>query len=280
MSDSSTVVITGAGSGLGRALALRYAREGWAVAVLDLSVDTAEATAQAVREAGGRAMAAAADVRDEDSLAAAAERAAAELGPIGAWVNNAGIASAGTVEDAPIAQWQGVLDINLLGVVRGARVAIPHLRAAGGGHIANVASFAGIANPPAMASYNVAKAGVISLSETLRAELADDGIHVLVACPSFFQTNLVQSSRSVAGDSDMTDAAPQMSVITQRLMERSAFTAEDVADAILGAADAGRFLVIMPPDRTRWLAKRASPELFFRMVLKSTRSFLRKPAPH
>lgn len=272
-----SVAITGAGSGLGRALALEYARRGWAVAVLDLDADGAETTAQAVRESGVEALALSADVRDEASLAAAADRAADALGGIHAWVNNAGVAASGTVEQTPMAQWQHVLDIDLLGVVRGARIAIPHLKRTGGGHIANVASFAGIACPPALAAYNVAKAGVIALSETLRAELADDGVHVVVACPSFFRTNLIESSRAMAGD-DVPDAAPHMQTVTQKLMDRSDFTAEDVARAMFDAAERGRFLVVMPADRGRWLTKRFAPEFFFRMVRKATRPFL-QPQP-
>lgn len=271
------VVITGAGSGLGRALAQQYARQGWSVAAVDIDRDAAEATAQAVLDARGDAMAAAADVRDLDALERVASTVADRFGHIDGWINNAGIAASGTVDDTGLDQWQTVLDIDLLGVVRGSKAAIPWLRRSGGGHIANVASFAGIANPPGMGSYNVAKAGVIALSETLRAELADDQIHVLVACPSFFKTNLVASSRRVAHE-----AAPEepttMEKITQKLMERSKFSAEDVASAIYHAAEREQFMVIMRPDLSRWLAKRASPEFFYRMVRKATRGFI-QPRP-
>lgn len=277
MSNQKAVVITGAGSGLGRALALHYARRGWSVAALDIDRAAAEATAQAVMAEGGDALAEAVDVRDAQAMESAAGAAAERFGQINAWVNNAGIAASGTVDEAPMPQWQAVLDIDLLGVVRGARAAIPWLRRAGGGHIANVASFAGIANPPGMASYNVAKAGVIALSETLRAELAEDDIHVLVACPSFFQTNLLATSRSVAGE-DAPEKPLPMEKITEKLMARSSFTADDVAAAMYRAAERGQFLVIMRPDLPRWALKRASPELFFRMVRRATRAFI-QPRP-
>lgn len=277
MSKQKAVVITGAGSGLGRALALHYARQGWSVGALDIDRASAQATAQAVMAEGGDAMAEAVDVRDAQAMDAAAANAAERFGGINAWVNNAGIAASGTVADAPMSQWQAVLDIDLLGVVRGARAAIPWLREAGGGHIANVASFAGIANPPGMASYNVAKAGVIALSETLRAELAEDDIHVLVACPSFFQTNLLATSRNVAGD-EAPERPQAMEKITKKLMERSSFTADDVAAAMYRAAERGQFLVVMRPDLPRWAVKRASPELFFKMVRRATRAFI-QPRP-
>jgi NAD(P)-dependent dehydrogenase (short-subunit alcohol dehydrogenase family) len=277
MSKQKAVVITGAGSGLGRALALHYARRGWSVAALDIDRAAAEATAQAVMAEGGDALAEVVDVREAQAMESAAAAAAERFGQINAWVNNAGIAASGTVAEAPMPQWQAVLDIDLLGVVRGARAAIPWLRRAGGGHIANVASFAGIANPPGMASYNVAKAGVIALSETLRAELAEDDIHVLVACPSFFQTNLLATSRSVAEDAAPAKPLP-MEKITEKLMARSSFTADDVAAAMYRAAERGQFLVIMRPDLPRWALKRASPELFFRMVRRATRAFI-QPRP-
>ncbi|MCR9090255.1 SDR family NAD(P)-dependent oxidoreductase [Algiphilus sp.] len=273
VAHTRAVVITGAGSGLGRALAEQYARRGWSVAAVDIDRDAAEATAQAVLDARGDAIAAEADVRDLHALEMVASTVADRFGHIDAWINNAGVAASGTVDATDLDQWQAVLDIDLLGVVRGSKAAIPWLRRSGGGHIVNVASFAGIANPPGMGSYNVAKAGVISLSETLRAELADDHIHLVVACPSFFKTNLVASSRRVAGE-----AAPEqpttMEKITEKLMERSKFSAEDVAAAIYRAAEREEFMVIMRPDRSRWLAKRASPEFFFRMVRKATRGFI------
>lgn len=273
MAGNKTVVITGAGSGLGRALAMHYAAEGWSVAAMDINLSAAEATVEAVMTAGGDALAQAVDVRDEAAVDAGAEAAAARFGQINAWINNAGIAASGMVADTPMQQWQMVIDIDLLGVVRGARAAIPWLRRAGGGHISNVASFAGIANPPGMGSYNVAKAGVISFSETLRAELADENIHVCVACPSFFKTNLVASSRAVAGK-DAPDAPQAMEKITEKLMAKSRFTAEDVASAMYNAAERRRFLVLMRPDLPLWLAKRAAPDTFFAMVRRSTRKFI------
>ena len=115
-----------------------------------------------------KALALPCDVTSEESVAAAAKRLQQDWGGVDVLVNNAGVATAGTVLDSPLEQWRWVLDINLLGCVRGARAVIPMLTAQRSGHIVNIASFAGIANPPAMASYNAAKAAVISLSETLR----------------------------------------------------------------------------------------------------------------
>lgn len=271
------VLITGAGSGLGRALALKFASAGWRVACTDVQLDAATQTLREIETAGGTGLAFALNVTQENSFAAAAAQLQAAWGGVDVWVNNAGVASAGTVADSALDQWQWVLDINLLGCVRGARAAIPLLKSQGGGHIVNVASFAGIANPPAMASYNVSKAAVISLSETLRLELAGDGIGVSVACPSFFKTNLLATSqREGRGHSrDGGSAAPQMGRIVEKLMEKATVTAEDVAADIFKAVEQNRFLVITHPDaRQRYHLKRIAPEMYYRAALKMTAKFI------
>ena len=273
--QAQRILITGAGSGLGRALALRYAAAGWRVAVTDRDLASAGQTLQQVVAAGGSGFADVCEVTSEDAFAAVAARLDREWGGVDVLVNNAGVATKGTVAEAPLEQWQWVLNINLLGCVRGARAVIPLLKRQRSGHIVNIASFAGIANPPAMASYNVAKAGVISLSETLRHELEADGIGVSVACPTFFKTNLIATSRDAPGVGQ--DSAPQMDKIVQRLMEKSSFTAETVAGLIFDAVRERRFLVLASADDKRQvLIKRLSPELYYRMVQKATAKFLQK----
>jgi len=277
MTNSKRVFITGAGSGLGKALALRFAREGWRVAATDLKLETVEQTLKEVQAAGGSGFAMVCDVTSEESFAAVAARLNSEWGGLDVVVNNAGVATAGTVLDSPIKQWQWVLDINLLGCVRGSRAVIPIMTAQGSGHIVNIASFAGIANPPAMASYNAAKAAVISLSESLRFEVEPQGVNVSVVCPSFFKTNLLATSRSGGGVESAANTAPQMEKIVQKLMEKSTITADGVAEAIFNAVRDQRFLVLAhADDRKRALIKRLSPELYFRMALKATAKFMQK----
>ena len=277
MTNSKRVFITGAGSGLGKALALRFAREGWRVAATDRKLETVEHTLKEVQAAGGSGFAMVCDVTSEESFAAVAARLNSEWGGLDVVVNNAGVATAGTVLDSPIKQWQWVLDINLLGCVRGSRAVIPMMTAQGSGHIVNIASFAGIANPPAMASYNAAKAAVISLSESLRFEVEPQGVNVSVVCPSFFKTNLLATSRSGGGVESAANTAPQMEKIVQKLMEKSTITADGVAEAIFNAVRDQRFLVLAhADDRKRALIKRLSPELYFRMALKATAKFMQK----
>jgi NAD(P)-dependent dehydrogenase (short-subunit alcohol dehydrogenase family) len=275
-SEGKRVFITGAGSGLGRALALRFGRDGWRVACTDLALPGVEQTLAEVRAAGGDGFAGLCDVTSDESFSAMAARLQAEWGGVDVLINNAGVATKGTVAEAPIEQWRWVLDINLLGCVRGARAVIPMLVAQGGGHIVNVASFAGIANPPAMASYNASKAAVIALSESLRHEMEPHGVGVSVACPSFFKTNLVSNSRKGPQQAG-AEPSPQMERIVQRLMEKSGFTADSVASDIFDAIRDKRFMVLVcAEDRRQVVIKRASPEWYFRIVQKSTAKFMLK----
>ena len=271
------VVITGAGSGLGRELALSFARDGWQVAVADLLEEKAQETAHLVTKLGARVFALHCDVRSEESLNTLAADVAKEWGGFDVWINNAGVATAGTVEESPLTQWNWVLDINLLGCVRGSKAAISVLQKQKSGHIVNIASFAGIANPPAMASYNAAKAAVISLSESLRFEMAPHNVGVSVACPSFFKTDLLESGRGTVDESAQS-SAPQMQKIVGRLMEKATVTSQDVAEDILDAVKKKRFMVITHKDaRLRANIKRASPELFFRLAQRATAKFLQAP---
>ena len=271
--SGSRVLITGAGSGLGRACARSFADRGARVAVSDLKLESAIDTVHQL--AGTETLPIELDVTSEESWAQALTQLKAQWGGIDVLVNNAGVATAGTVADAPLRQWEWVFDINLLGCVRGARAAIPLMQAQGAGHIVNIASFAGIANPPAMASYNAAKAAVISLSETLRFELHPE-VGVSVACPSFFKTDLVNSGKGQIGEDEQA-SAPQMMAIVQRLMERATVTARQVADDIVDAVEQNRFLIITHGDaRVLWRLKRLSPEIYFRRALKATAGFLAK----
>ena len=270
------VFITGAGSGLGKALALRFAADGWQIAVTDVDPAAATQTLNEVIGAGGSGFADVCNVTSEESFAAIAVRLQREWNGVDVLVNNAGVATKGTVAESSLEQWQWVLNINLLGCVRGARAIIPLLTAQRSGHIVNIASFAGIANPPAMASYNAAKAAVISLSETLRHELEPHGVGVSVVCPSFFKTNLIATSRQASPEQG-DEPSPQMDRIVQRLMEKSSVTAAGVAADIFDAVRDKRFLVLVNADDKRQvLLKRVSPEFYYRMVQKATAKFMRK----
>ncbi|MFA5683863.1 MAG: SDR family NAD(P)-dependent oxidoreductase [Lysobacteraceae bacterium] len=251
------VLITGAGSGLGLALAQRYAARGDRVACIDLHGDRAEAACAGL--AGEGHLAHGADVGSDESMAALAQDVHSQWGAPDVLVNNAGIASGGGLLDAGMDEWRRVLEINLLGVVRGCRAFLPAMVERGAGQVINVASFAALAGAPNIMSYGVSKAGVLALSEQLRAEMQPHGVRVSVICPAFFRTNLLQNWVGSA----------QMRPFAERMMALSDDPLERVADACLAGVERGDFL-ILPTRREplRWRIKRWFPELYFRSLMK------------
>lgn len=254
-----TVVITGGGSGLGRALAHAWARRGWRVVVTDAFEERARETCTQLPNAGD-CLAYQLDVTCDEHFTAVVDDLARRVGSIDLLINNAGIGSAGRFEITPMSEWERVIDVDLMGVVRGCHRLFELLKAGEGGHIVNIASFAGIANAPGMAAYNVAKAGVVSLSETLRGEWARHNIGVSVVCPSFFQTNLLADMQCYGVDAKR---------VANKLMQASSIQADEVAAAIVAAVDKQQFLVI-PHTDARFLArlKRLAPNWFHRLVNK------------
>lgn len=255
--SAEKVLITGAGSGLGLALAQRHAARGDAVLCADIRLDRAQEAAAELPGSGHLALAV--DVGDDASFAAFAETALREFGVPDLLVNNAGIASGGGLLEVGMDEWRRLLEVNLLGVVRGCQAFLPAMLAAKRGHVLNIASFAALAGAPNIMSYGVSKAGVFALSEQLRAELHGSGVGVSVACPSFFPTNLLQNWHG----------SPRMRHAAGRLMEQSVDSVDSVADAILAATARGQFLIL--PTRhepLRWRLKRWLPEVYFKQLVK------------
>ncbi|OLR89516.1 SDR family oxidoreductase [Actinokineospora bangkokensis] len=246
---SARVLVTGAGSGLGRALATRWAADGARVLVTDVDAGAAAAVAG---ELGAEHHVL--DVRSDESWDGALARVRQLWQGVDVVVNNAGVGLGGRIEVVPMADWDWIIDINLKGVVRGCRTFTPLFKQQGGGHFVNVASMAAIMNLPAMAPYNVVKAGVLSLSETLRFELAPHGVATTVVCPGFFQTNLPGAARN--------PDVPEVDVAS-KLMAVATVTAEDVADQVVRAVADKRFLVLTHEDgRQSYDFKRTRPEVF------------------
>lgn len=251
------VLITGAGSGLGLALAERYARKGDRVACVDLLADRAE-SARASLPGDGH-LAHAADVADDASMQALHARIEREWGGLDVLFNNAGIASAGDMVDTTMEEWRKIVDIDLFGVVRGCQLFLPGMLAAGCGQIVNTASFAGLAGAPGIMSYGATKAAVVALSDQLRAEVHARGIKVGVICPAFFRTNLM--------DTAIADEKTRARVV--RWMDKSPDTLDSVADKVFAAAERGEFLIL--PTRREpgyWRLKRWFPGLYFNWLLK------------
>ena len=254
---NADAVVTGAGSGIGRAFATEIARRGGRVVCADLDEARAKETVTTIEAAGGTAIPVACDVSDLAQVEALHDTAVEWLDRSpGLVINNAGIGAGGkVVGEAPLADWQRTLGVNLWGVIHGCHVFAPALRELGRGGIINVASAAGFTAAPRMAAYNVSKAGVVSLSETLSAELAGSGVAVTVLCPTFVKTNIF--------DGELIDAGA--AGLARRIARVAGFSADRVARTTLDAHDKGRLYVVPQLDaQLLWRTKRLLPAPYTR----------------
>jgi NAD(P)-dependent dehydrogenase (short-subunit alcohol dehydrogenase family) len=257
--DKPRVVVTGAGGGLGRAFSLELATRRARIIAADTDAAATEATAVAVRAAGGEAHAVVCDVSSSAEVERLGNLADETFGGADLVINNAGVAVAGPFEDVALADWEWIMGINLWGVIYGCRAFIPRFKAQKRGAILNVASAAGLLNMPEMGPYNVTKAGVVALSETLCAELAPHGISVTVLCPTFFRTNIIKSGRNTK---------PDQAKFGERLMARAKVQADGVARHALAAVDAGELFALPHSDGAwLWRLKRLAPERFYRKLI-------------
>lgn len=270
ISSRPRAVVTGAGSGLGRELAIALAKRGGHVLLADINVAGAEQTAERVKAAGGRAIVQRCDVANPASVEEVERIARRELGAVDLLVNNAGVAVGGTMEEIPLEDWSWVVSINLLGVVHGCRAFLPEMKRRRAGHILNVGSAAGLMSAPDMAPYNATKAAVVSLSETLYSELRPHQIGVTVLCPSFFQTAILTTAR--AGKEEQRP-------IVEAMMKKSKVQAPQVAERALAACDK-RQLYCLPMRDTQvaWALLRLSPENFYARVVARLLDGMRKSA--
>ncbi|MDH3622844.1 MAG: SDR family NAD(P)-dependent oxidoreductase [Myxococcales bacterium] len=252
-------VITGGGGGLGRSLALHLADLGASVVVSDVDEAGADETASLTRERGAEAEVIACDVSDRDAVFALIEETEQRLGGIEVICNNAGVALGGAFDEISIEDWRWAVDVNLWGVIYGCQAAIPKMKSQGRGYILNVASAAGLLSPPSMAPYNVSKAGVVALSESLYTEYKGAGIHVSVLCPTFFQTNIMNAARGTS--------TPREEARIRKWMARSKVQAPDVAKAAIDALRDGELYVLpMADGREPWELKRQNPQGYVDLV--------------
>jgi NAD(P)-dependent dehydrogenase (short-subunit alcohol dehydrogenase family) len=266
LKPGSRAVVTGGGSGLGKAICEELARRGARVLVTDYRLDTAEETAAGIRARGGEAEAMRVDVRLHEEVAAMEARAAELWGGTDVLVNNAGLAVVGELGQIPVSEWQYQVEVNLMGVIWGCHYFGPKMAAQGSGYILNVASSAGLLSAPMMGPYNVTKAGVVSLSETLFAELGPRGVQVSALCPTFLRTNIHKDARSFGGN---TGSA------TDKLVTKARWSAEEVAVVALDELLDGRLYIIPQTDgKVLWRVKRALGQTFFGAIRASLKSGL------
>lgn len=256
----SRVFITGGASGLGKAIAMHYARAGARVAIGDINDINLAQTKLELEALTSDVLIFLCDTTKLTDL----EKVRAELETkwqgLDILVNNAGIVGqVGEVEDLTISQWQNVLDINLLGVIRGCKVFTSLFKQQRSGSIVNIASMAGISNAPQMGIYNCSKAGVISLTETLHYELSPHNVSAHVVCPAFFKTNLTDS---------MTSSKNSIGFVN-KMMENSPLNADDIA-ALIAKQVENKDLFLLPHklERNLFLLKRLIPSWFFSKMTK------------
>jgi meso-butanediol dehydrogenase / (S,S)-butanediol dehydrogenase / diacetyl reductase len=225
VADPRVGIVTGAGSGLGKATAQRLSADGFAVACLDVDASTAERTAAEISQRGGTAIAVRCDVRDEASTVAAVAQARAEFGPVDAVSHVAGIGMSGHFLATSLADWQRILDVNLTGTFLMARAAIPELLETGGS-LVTVASVAALRGWRYMAAYSASKGGVVALTKTLAVEFGHRGVRVNCVCPGSIDTPLKDALRPVA------DADPELMARGPALVSPSVAAPEEIAAAV------------------------------------------------
>ena len=254
-------LVTGAGAGIGRATAVELARKGArTVVIVDRDLTAAEETAAAVRDVGADAAVYRADVGDETAMNQLAAQVNDEHGVVDILVNNAGIGMAGRFLETTPAHWDNILAVNLRGVLNGSRVFGTQMVDRGqGGTIINVSSAAAFLPSKSMIAYGTTKAAVLAFSESLRADLADEGITVTAVCPGFVNTNIAKSTVYAGMSANQQDRARQKADAAYR---RRNYTPEATAKAIVKAVKTGPpVLPIAVESRVGYAMRRISPSL-------------------
>lgn len=259
------VVITGAGSGIGRDLALLCARRGAHLSICDINDAAVSETAEAAREVGAEVHTSHVDVSDADAMSRFAEATVARFGHVDLLVNNAGVGLIGGFLDTSRKDWEWLVGINLMGVVHGCDAFLPTMvESRRGGHIVNLSSAAGVLANPQLSAYSATKFAVLGLSEALRMELKPHGIGVTAVCPGIINTAITQNS-PIRGTADIGERRTRLAAT----YAKRGYTAERVAHNILRTVDRNRavapiaaeahvmyVLSRIAPPLARWVATR------------------------
>ncbi len=262
------ILITGAASGLGLAMAKKYASEGWSVCVADIQDQAGEQVAQKLKkEYGNDSFFQHLDVTNESQWQETANLILQRWQGLDGLINNAGVAAGGDIDTLPLKDFQWAVDINLMGVVKGCYYCVPLLKQSQGVLI-NVASMAGLLHMTGMSAYNASKAAVVALSETLLSELDPYEVNVSVVCPAFFQTNLLGTMRC-SSEGGVT--------VASKLMASSNITADDIAKQVFDQSAQGKHIILTHKrEKLMWRIKRYLPALYFSLMKKMANKFYDK----
>jgi NAD(P)-dependent dehydrogenase (short-subunit alcohol dehydrogenase family) len=257
-------VVTGAASGIGLALAERFAAEGMKVVMADVETTALEAAAATVRAAAPAVLAVRTDVSRAEDVDRLARETYAAFGAAHIVCNNAGVAVIGAVHEQTLADWQWVLGVNLWGVIHGVHAFLPRMLAGGDeGHFVNTASMAGLTTAPFMSIYDVTKHGVVALSESLykELELSAAPVGVSVVCPGLINTSIMRSARNRPLElADEGKAGPAAQAFAQGLSDRltGGYPPSEVADQVVRGIRHRRFYIVPAQAEVRqWATVRA-----------------------
>ncbi|MDC4739086.1 SDR family NAD(P)-dependent oxidoreductase [Acinetobacter baumannii] len=258
-SRNAYAVVTGAGSGIGRSFAVELAKRGGSVVCADINLEAAEETVKLIEQLRQKAFAVQCDVGQTEQVQTLADRAEQLLGhPVTLIINNAGVGLGGKFDEMSLEDWKWCMHVNLWGVIHGCHAFVPKFKKLGYGAIINVASAASYTAAPEMSVYNVTKAGVLALSETLSAELRKFNIKVNVLCPTLVPTNIIKNGRIPGRYSKLADHA---------LMNYAMTTSDAVATLTLNRLDRGQLYTTPQIDaKLFWLMKRTSPTLYAKFL--------------
>jgi len=256
-SSSRVAVVTGAASGIGRAMAEKFAAAGLRVVLADID---AEAVSALAARLGGVSLRT--DVRRVDDVIRLRDTALAEYGRVDIVCNNAGVTTSGRIKDLSLDEWRLILEVNLWGVINGVHTFLPALiENPDGGHIINTASGAGLVPAWATAPYSVSKYGIVSLSEILRRELSEDAPHVAVSVliPTATATNIVDTSRRWSAGTGGREASSveREREETKRRRLAEGMSPEAVADVVWRAVQDRRFWILASAATAEWVMDRA-----------------------
>jgi NAD(P)-dependent dehydrogenase (short-subunit alcohol dehydrogenase family) len=279
--ENKVAAITGAGSGIGRALALGLARQGCHLALSDVNETGLNETAELARTLGVKASASLVNVADRAAVQAWADQVMADYGRVNAIFNNAGVAQGGTVEGNDYADYEWVMNINFWGVVNGTKAFLPHLKASGAGHIINTSSIFGLFAQPAMSAYNASKFAVRGFTESLRQELDLAACGVSASCvhPGGIKTNIASTARM---NSSLAKVVGQdVEQARQQFNDKLLRTSPDhAAKVIIQGVLANKRRILIGGDAVASdLMQRLMPALYQRLVVGSMRLAARF-APH
>lgn len=271
--SGKVAAITGAGSGIGRALALALAGRGAQLALSDVNTGGLAQTTAAVRAVGGQTTESKVDVADREAVYAWAAQVAKDYGRVNLIVNNAGVAFAGTIDELDYADFEWIMGINFWGVVHGTKAFLPYLRASGEGHVVNISSVFGLFAHPTQSAYNASKFAVRGFTEALRQELEllDWPVSATVVHPGGIKTNIVQSIRFAAGmENFLNESAEQAKAEFERALTT---TPEQAARVILRAVEKNKRRVLIGRDAYGFdIVQRLFPAGYQRMLTTLLRS--------